>query len=281
MNWIKWVKGLSKRREVLLIAAELDLDNRHVAGLLMELWEWADDNVDFCPDFVRDPSAERPSDVQKASETCHVPGVKSSFVDRLVGVTGLAQAMLHVGWLREDEQGISFPNAERHNGRTAKKRAIDAERKRIEREKSASEKRPQSVRETSARTCDQRREEKRREEDNTPLNPPLRFPPQLDTSECRRAWEEWLSHKRRIKRPYKTRESQEKQLKRFAHLGPERFVAAIEHSIAQEYVGIHEEQRSPQNGRAHRPRAKPDHRPRKEGKFDDVEIPSSEAEAQE
>src|SRR5687768_14131512 len=115
-EWIKWTKGLTRKREVVALSQMLKLSRREVACCLMEIWEWADDNT----------------------TDGHVPSVTETFLDDLVGVTGFGAAMTSrgVGWLLVDDAGIIFPNFERHNGKPAKTRALAAERKRREREKS-------------------------------------------------------------------------------------------------------------------------------------------------
>ena len=42
-SWIKWDRGLSRKPEVIAIAAALKLDRRLVAACCMEVWEWSDD----------------------------------------------------------------------------------------------------------------------------------------------------------------------------------------------------------------------------------------------
>jgi hypothetical protein len=44
-DWIKWSKGLAARREVVLLSSLLHRDRCEIAGRLMVLWEWLDDNV--------------------------------------------------------------------------------------------------------------------------------------------------------------------------------------------------------------------------------------------
>lgn len=44
-DWLKWTKGLARKPEVLHIAAQLGRSRHEVASVLMELWEWADDNA--------------------------------------------------------------------------------------------------------------------------------------------------------------------------------------------------------------------------------------------
>jgi hypothetical protein len=112
-DWIAWTKGLTLKREVIAISRILDLDRRVVACLCMETWEWADSNT----------------------TDGHADGVTHVTLDAVTGVTGFGQAMIEVGWLLEDDQGIIFPNWERWNASSAKKRLQDAERKRRQRER--------------------------------------------------------------------------------------------------------------------------------------------------
>ena len=105
-NWIKWVVGLTRRREIVAMAEELKLDRRQVAGLFMELMEWADENtVDG-----------------------NVRGVTKAFPDMHVGVRGFAEAMEKVGWLREKKDGIFFVGFTKHNAQTSKSRALTTRR---------------------------------------------------------------------------------------------------------------------------------------------------------
>jgi hypothetical protein len=49
-------------------------------------------------------------------------------LDRRVGVIGFCDAMIAVGWMQELNGKISLPNFDRHNGKTAKTRALTAKR---------------------------------------------------------------------------------------------------------------------------------------------------------
>jgi len=107
-DWIAWTKGLALKPEVIAIAGRLGLDRRMVACLCMEVWEWADSNTeDGCIDAVMHEA-----------------------IDAATSVPGFGQAMLDVGWLQEDKRGIIFPNWDRWNAKSAKRRLRDATRKR-------------------------------------------------------------------------------------------------------------------------------------------------------
>lgn len=159
VEWIKWVKGLAKRPEVLQMAHILNKSRHEVAGLLCEFWEWADENVSvseedsasaICPGFVRIASAS------------------NTLVDTLSGADGFAEAMTAVGWLIVRDGSLEFPKFGRHNGKSAKRRALDAERKRTTRAES-----PDSVRDLSASQADKKktRGEEKREKDSSSKNP--------------------------------------------------------------------------------------------------------------
>jgi len=122
-DWIKWTKGLARKPEVMQMAIRLGKSRHEVAGLLMEVWEWADENV---VSDIKDVSGTKP-------DTC--PGVvqfdgpPEQLIIALTGVSGLADAMVSVGWLCQRSGHLAFPNFSRHNGKSAKSRALDSLRK--------------------------------------------------------------------------------------------------------------------------------------------------------
>ena len=115
-SWIKWVKGLATKREVLIMSAALHLDRHEVAGRLMTLWEWCDDNL----------SSKDVDDHGNAMVT--LGALPEMTIDAVTGVTGFAAAMSDAGWLRTVQGHAVFPNFGRHNGETAKTRALTASR---------------------------------------------------------------------------------------------------------------------------------------------------------
>lgn len=147
-GWIKWNKGLTKRSEVLQMAARTKKDRRLIALACMELWEWADDET----------------------TDGWLPGCTAAFVDDLVGIRGFASAYAEAGWSEIKPDGTLLRNWERHNGESAKRRALDArskeERRTSVRKVSASDvdNKRTEVRTASGQSADQRREEKRREQ---------------------------------------------------------------------------------------------------------------------
>jgi hypothetical protein len=152
-DWIKWTKGLERKREVLMMAASLDRAPEEIAGRLMRLWDWCDDNI---------------GDGQVAESGCAsvtLGAQQLSLIDGITGVVGFADAMSATGWLVQENWTLTFPNYARHNGKTAKSRSLSQWR--MQRKRYADDV-------TSAQP------EKRREEYiNTPL-PPKFIAPTLE-----------------------------------------------------------------------------------------------------
>lgn len=105
-DWIKIEATTPDKPEVYAIAERLGIQPEHAFGCLGVLWIWADQQT-----FDGNAS-----------------GVTKLLVDRKTGVTGFADAMVEVGWLEPTEKGLAFTNFDRHNGNTAKKRAVTAKR---------------------------------------------------------------------------------------------------------------------------------------------------------
>ena len=94
------------------------------------------------------------------------------------------------------------------------------------------------------------KESKVKESKNNPPKSPLVggliFPPQLDTPTHREAWKSYVEHRRKIRKPYRSLESQNAQLKKWAK-SPEAFIEAITNTIANEWTGLHEPSSLPKN----------------------------------
>lgn len=111
--WIKMRVDLATDPAVIGMAAELDVSEFEVVGMLHHLWSWAD--------------------IQ--SRDGHAPGVTTKWINRYVQCDGFAERMQAVGWLEIDHDGIRFPKFDRHNGESAKKRGLATNRKQAQRSK--------------------------------------------------------------------------------------------------------------------------------------------------
>jgi hypothetical protein len=135
-DWLKMRHDLADDPAVIRLAAVLCIDEDAVLGKLFRLWCWADRHT-------RDGVAA---------------GIGTAWVDRLTRCDGFGSALVAVGWLVDDEAGLSFPRFDRHCSSSAKERAADAARKAVSRGKN------DDVREMSGSRPDKTgtREEKRR-----------------------------------------------------------------------------------------------------------------------
>lgn len=115
-DWIKWAKGLQDKPEVFRMSIDLSLDRYSVAGRLMVVWAWADDNV---------PSS---SVAENGDATVALGAQQKQLVDAVAGVPGFADSMSAAGWISQRSGSLVFPNFARHNGETAKTRVLAAER---------------------------------------------------------------------------------------------------------------------------------------------------------
>jgi hypothetical protein len=105
-DWMKVELDLPDKPEVFRIASILSLDPDSVVGKLVRVWSWFD----------------------KHTEDGNAHSVTFALVDRITGVTGFAEAMTFAGWLEQEGSILRIPKFERHNGKTAKNRALTAKR---------------------------------------------------------------------------------------------------------------------------------------------------------
>jgi hypothetical protein len=105
-DWIKMRCNLDTDPAVFQMAAALQMDELAVVGRLWKVWAWADQHI----------------------ADCNAVSVTTNVLDRITTTPGFAEAMRKVGWLEGREGALSFPHFDRHNGQTAKKRALTKNR---------------------------------------------------------------------------------------------------------------------------------------------------------
>lgn len=200
--WIKIEHTTPDKPEIISMAADLGIDQDAVCGKCIRLWIWADQNV-----IEGEP----------------LP-VNDSFIDRLVHHPGFSAALRKVCWLLDRSGRLVIPNFERHNGHSAKNRALSQVR--VKRFRNA-----ESV--TSSYSI------------SPSESPPKEGIPEvfqgtvLDCAEFARAWADWCQHRREIRKPMKPT-TVAKQARDLLAMGLRRAVAAIDFSISQGYTGIFE-----------------------------------------
>jgi hypothetical protein len=105
-DWIKMRCNLDTDPAVFQMAAGLEMDELAVVGRLWKVWAWADQHI----------------------ADCNAVSVTANVLDRITTTPGFAEAMRKVGWLEGRDGDLSFPHFDRHNGQTAKKRALTKNR---------------------------------------------------------------------------------------------------------------------------------------------------------
>lgn len=144
-EWIKFELATATKPEVFRIARIVGIDPDAVVGKLLRLWAWFDTN----------------------SVDGVVDGVVDADVDSMCHCDGFVRALVTVGWLEVDMVGekISLPNFDRHNGETAKKRALKNRRQANWRDS------VDANVDTQASTNASTREEKNKNKEDTPVAP--------------------------------------------------------------------------------------------------------------
>jgi hypothetical protein len=150
-DWIKFETSTSDKPEVWAMAQSLGIDADAVVGKLLRVWAWFDQQTQ-----------EGNAVGNGASVTS---SVTKALLDRRVGVSGFCDSMILSGWMADDGQSLTLPNFDRHNGKTAKTRAMTAKRVATHKAKSNADSVTLSVSGALPR------EEKRREEDITHTHP--------------------------------------------------------------------------------------------------------------
>lgn len=208
-DWIKMRTNLDTDPAVVRLASGLKQDRYAIVGRLHKIWSWANEHLTDGQD---------------------VP-IDSAFLDALVESPGFAEQLRRVGWLSGRENSLCFPNFDRHNGESAKTRALDAARKRAHR---SSAKCPDRTR--TKLGPEERRGEKRREESNSlspaceeskkelPRETHLAHPP------FQQLWDKWCLHQMDIGKPV-SNASTEQQLYKLADFTTDEAIEIVRYSL--------------------------------------------------
>ncbi len=142
-DWIKMRTDLLTSPKVVRMASALKADRFRIAGGLLSVWSLFDVH----------------------SEDGALVGYSLELLDELAAWPGFSAAMVDVEWLIQDGESLILPSFDVHNGASAKRRAQDADRKRLGRKMSACEADENRTREEKRReekkdksSCDQQTE---------------------------------------------------------------------------------------------------------------------------
>jgi hypothetical protein len=105
-NWIKIEHITPDKPEIVAMAQALGIDQDSVFGKCIRVWIWADQQTVAGDDLPVTPS----------------------FIDRLTNCPGFSDCLIKIGWLKSRSGRFSIPHFDRHNGQTAKNRALITDR---------------------------------------------------------------------------------------------------------------------------------------------------------
>jgi hypothetical protein len=143
-DWIKMRSNLRRHPKVVRLASASNADRLRVVGGLHAVWCLFDEH----------------------SEDGCLYGYTPSAIDEEIGWPGFCDLLIAIGWVESDgNDGLSLPDFDTHNGASAKRRAMEADRKRAERAVASDD--THHGGNVSASDADKKRtrEEKRREEE--------------------------------------------------------------------------------------------------------------------
>jgi hypothetical protein len=106
VGWIKVRVDLLQDARVLLIAERLGVLPVAVQGACVALWQWGDSQT--ADGLIRHATPK--------------------MLDARVGIDGFSREMAAVGWLIINDDGLTIPRHDEHNGQSAKARAQSADR---------------------------------------------------------------------------------------------------------------------------------------------------------
>lgn len=221
-DWIKMRADLQTHPKVVRIASALNADRLRAVGGLHAAWCLFDAH----------------------SLDGSLDGYTPEALDALIGWPGFSMAMAAVGWLEVSECSLSLPRFDEHNGKSAKRRATETERKRASRMASED---PQNARGMSASGADKKRTREEKRRDSIPPKAPRKRGEAFDASEIelppwvpREAWALWCADRKKRGKAI-TEAGARLQLKALDTYRGEGHSAqsVIEHSIAGGFQGLY------------------------------------------
>jgi hypothetical protein len=221
-DWIKVEKVTADKPEIAILARKLGVSHGEAFLNWFRVYSWADGvTSDGRVPFLSLDDGDTLSRAQ--------PG------------TCAALASDEIGWLLLVDGSMQFGKWDRHNGKSAKGRALESEKKRAQRARRPADV-PQSVPQSSGQNQgpEKRREEKSKDLPNGKSKrievSDISLPPRLETKAVREAVSEWLDYKRSRGESYKQASHLSRRMAQFA--SAEFAIASIHSSMGSNYSGL-------------------------------------------
>jgi hypothetical protein len=130
-DWIKLETATLNKPEVLEAAELLNITRREAVGLFADYFAWLDQHL-VDDDVV-------PVNQGQNRDKCPgvVPMVSRRSVENILACPGFAAVLEAINWAKFDDRArtLTVINYERHNGKTAKTRALEQRKKALQRDK--------------------------------------------------------------------------------------------------------------------------------------------------
>ena len=179
-DWIKMRGNLWDDPRVARICDMTDSSEGPVIGALYWLWATADQHT----------------------EDGAMPGLTLRQIDRKTGLPGFAAALVEIGWLADDPQGVVILHFEEHNGESAKKRCQTARRVAAFKARNSEETPVEPEGNATTVSTALPREEKRREEEpNTGKTARKRATPSCPDGVDESVWTDWIALRKAKRAP--------------------------------------------------------------------------------
>ncbi|AYC20084.1 hypothetical protein DZA65_03209 [Dickeya dianthicola] len=241
ISWIKIEVITPDKPEIFQIAEIINIDPDAVLGKLVRIWAWAD---------------QQTIDGNAGSVT-------KSVLDRISFVSGFADALLTVGWLYQKDGKLYFPNFDRHNGKSSKKRIV-TNRRVTEHRGKGGKSNADGVTDGVTSAFQKALPELEEEEDIKDITPPpppkerkvksYPYPERLNAA----AWDEWKAYRRenRYKSYQPTERSEGAAITNLINLSggdPQTQMLIVQQSMANGWRGLFELKAGQPTHSSHRP----------------------------
>lgn len=176
LPWIKITHALIDKPEVIKIAHLCGISRNETLGALLRVFVWYDAHLDNPGGFVT-----------------------HEVINDIARVDKFSTALCTVGWLRERGDELIVVNFDRHNGRTAKQRALDARAKwgKYWRERATSGEQPEKSPRKIGEELDREIEKEQRQSQKQKQAAPPTLPDWVPAD----AWAGFLEMRTRVHRP--------------------------------------------------------------------------------
>ncbi len=212
-DWIKFEHSTPDKPEVFRMSTILNIDPDAVIGKLARFWCWCD---------------------QQTIDGNSL-GIDETVIDRVTHQPGFSAALREVAWLQARSGSLAIPHFDRHNGHSAKARALAARKKAVQRDKGKMSPRmsPENGDKTGTTSS------LLSSHSSLPIiGEEIPLPNALLTEAFKAKWAEWLEYRAQRRLPKLAPMSIKSQWVALADAGHDVAIAAIDMAIRNNWQGV-------------------------------------------